>query len=524
MPSATTGGGEARRGNLRDEPLPGLLYNTFRHRVSGVIRIQATGGAAEVFLHQGYPGAVELPGAVDRLGSVLVASGALDPATYRKSLTAALPPGVHYGQLLVQEGMITREQLLAALRLQTRRRLHRLFFVDGGDWAVETRMHERGLESGEWIRIEPRRAILQGVRSAWNEARFGETMRGLGDEPLRVTPVTTLAASYGMKDEEARVVKLLQERPRSLEELDQQLGAATVHPVVYTLAVTEGLEGRPALGGRAAPTPSKSGSEGAKPAATSSSSLRRKQATPTGTDPELLALAVTRKVAVVDSEDLFQVLALPRTASKAEVKAAYLEAAKLYHPDRLAAVGLHSLRADAERIFRRVSEAHATLTDDARRAAYLERVDDVTPMAMADGQRIIAAEMSFREGEVAFKRRDFVKAISSLERAVEMNPSEGEAVALLAWTRFSAGRAQLESVRPELEQAVALSPRCGRAHYYLGMAYKQLGDEVRAIASFRKAVDLDERLVEAQGELRVLVIRGSKRSDSKSLIDRFRKK
>jgi len=130
--------------------------------------------------------------------------------------------------------------------------------------------------------------------------------------------------------------------------------------------------------------------------------------------------------------------------------------------------------------------------------------------------------MAFLEGEVAFKRRDFPAALASLGRAVEMNPSEGEAVALFAWARLCAGQAPGPEVRADLERAIKLSPRCARAHYYLGMVLKQQGDVERALASFQRAAQLDERLAEAQSEMRVLAARERKSADGRrGLFDRL---
>src|SRR5205807_1807043 len=116
----------------------------------------------------------------------------------------------------------------------------------------------------------------------------------------------------------------------------------------------------------------------------------------------------------------------------------------------------------------------------------------------------LAAEMAFLEGEVAFKRRDFPAAIANLARSLELNPNEGEAIALHAWVRLCAGQTDAAAARPDLERAIARSPRCARAHYYFGMVLKQLDETDRAIGAFKRAADLDERLAEARSELRVL--------------------
>ena len=132
------------------------------------------------------------------------------------------------------------------------------------------------------------------------------------------------------------------------------------------------------------------------------------------------------------------------------------------------------------------------------------------------------------EGDVALKRRDFPTAIERLAEAVGLNPDEGEAIALLAWARFSAGQAGLVEQRADFERAVTKSPQCARAHYYLGMVRKQARESHAAISSFRRAAELDPRLAEAASELRVLSLRATRElptmQRTRSLIDRLLKK
>jgi curved DNA-binding protein len=62
-------------------------------------------------------------------------------------------------------------------------------------------------------------------------------------------------------------------------------------------------------------------------------------------------------------KDYYAILGVPRTASGDEVKKAYRKLAKKYHPDV-------SKEKDAEERFKEINEAHQTLSDPEKRAAY----------------------------------------------------------------------------------------------------------------------------------------------------------
>lgn len=228
----------------------------------------------------------------------------------------------------------------------------------------------------------------------------------------------------------------------------------------------------------------------------------------------MLQGSIREKARGLDRMNLFDILGVPETATREEVKHAYLEAAKLYHPDRAAAVGLTDLAADAARIFRRLTEAHATLGDDARRAAYLEQLrGGVSSTVDGDAlaRRLLEAEASFFKGDALVKQGQFAAALVELQRAVEGNPDDGDHLALYAWARLGARQATPVEARAQIEGALRKAPRSARAHHYLGAVRLQLQDVDGAESCFRRALEIDPRFTESERELRVLAMRKKKK-------------
>src|SRR5512145_1810403 len=86
-------------------------------------------------------------------------------------------------------------------------------------------------------------------------------------------------------------------------------------------------------------------------------------------------IEVETLAAALDQLDYFGVLKVPQGAGPAEIKAAYYRESRAYHPDRFAAVPDAAFRDLVGRIYRRVNEAYTVLSDDRKRAKYLQDVN-----------------------------------------------------------------------------------------------------------------------------------------------------
>ncbi len=81
---------------------------------------------------------------------------------------------------------------------------------------------------------------------------------------------------------------------------------------------------------------------------------------------------IAEKFKTMDSDDYFQMLEVPRTAGRDEVKKAYLELAKVFHPAKLGHDIDQNERAKVSAIYLQITKAYETLYDNDEREDYLK--------------------------------------------------------------------------------------------------------------------------------------------------------
>ena len=223
----------------------------------------------------------------------------------------------------------------------------------------------------------------------------------------------------------------------------------------------------------------------------------------------------------VTEQNLFEILGVPRTATKQQVKDAYLTLAKKYHPDRIATLEIEVLNEPASLLFQRISEAFTTLIDDHQRSDYRRIIEDGTLAGGRQAARaIMEAEINFQKGEVFFRKGRWDDAEQMFQAAVDGNQEEGEHLAMLVWTRYCRARQNgqqamiQESVQDQLIEALQLSPKCARAHYFLGKILSEKTQTDNALKHLETAVKLDHNLIDAAREINIIKLQRNRATKS----------
>jgi tetratricopeptide (TPR) repeat protein len=211
-------------------------------------------------------------------------------------------------------------------------------------------------------------------------------------------------------------------------------------------------------------------------------------------------------------------LDLARDATHEDVEAAFLGLAKRWHPDRLPAE-LAPVRAPCSRVFARMSEARTVLSDDEQRARYMKLMADGSgsPEMQETVARVVEAASHFQKAEVCFKRNDLAQAEALCRTALELDATQPDYLAMLAWlVALKPENQSIEKTMLSIEQlgkAIRLSEKCEKAFFWRGLLFKRVGKEELAVKDFRRAVELNPRNIDAAREVRLFRMRGGRSSN-----------
>ena len=197
------------------------------------------------------------------------------------------------------------------------------------------------------------------------------------------------------------------------------------------------------------------------------------------------------------TDDYFALLGVPVRAPAVECKKAYYELTKRFHPDRFFGKNLGSYKDRIDRVFKKLTEAQAVLTDPNKRAVYLAQHQELVPSTAPVGRQptpMEARRVAERRARLArhpylakqgrmidlvtsgkenLEAGDFGKASTDLSHAAQLEPKNREVLELLSRAKKGADKQRAEN---EFKDAVAL---------------EKAGDLAAAVSRAKTAVTLD---------------------------------
>lgn len=210
--------------------------------------------------------------------------------------------------------------------------------------------------------------------------------------------------------------------------------------------------------------------------------------------------------------DYFAVLGVEQNASAERIQQAFIEKAKVWHPDRVPDAELRPL---VSKVFARLELARSVLVDPQRRQRYIEelaRPPGSTRDPSGVGFSIQEAVLEFKKGEALFKKNDLDGAEKHLRRAIGLAPKHAEAQVLLALVcaKPTSTPDELAKLIADLDRIINNLTNPARAYFVRAQLKKRLGQNDAALKDFTRAAELDPSNVDAAREVRLDKMRKEK--------------
>ncbi len=226
----------------------------------------------------------------------------------------------------------------------------------------------------------------------------------------------------------------------------------------------------------------------------------------------------------LNSKDHFELLGIARTANDVEVKEAYFRLAKSFHPDTRLDPSLSDVAEMREAVFIRLGLAFEKLRTRELRRNYAESLPRVisrppdspsvvvppvdepdVPMQTEAGIPAWAAMETLRMAEMKLRAGLFWEAIQYAESAFPNLEGHDKLRAKILLARAKSKNPKLvKEAEKSLQAIVKEHPRAPEPYVALGDVYRASQMTSRAIAMYRKALELDPKNSHARAALKEL--------------------
>lgn len=205
----------------------------------------------------------------------------------------------------------------------------------------------------------------------------------------------------------------------------------------------------------------------------------------------------------MDQQNHFEILGLSDKAKGKEIKKAYHELSKLFHPDKVAQNAPQELKELTTYIFAKISKSNEILSDDPKRETYLKELEK------GFAEKILESESLFEEGISFLKANQAGRALQLFEQAMSLRPPTSEMKLHYVWSKLLiAPTTNIEAYFKGLEADLNRIPpedRHNSTYYFVkGLYLRQIGDLDTAEKTIKHALSINSNFIEAQRELHMI--------------------
>jgi DNA-binding response OmpR family regulator/curved DNA-binding protein CbpA len=490
------------RGSLARQPFAHVLQRIYASRLSGALLLTNQAIKKIVYVESGYPIAVRSNVSTECLGQILLQQRMISADSLAESLHRMKLSKRRQGELLVEMGALSPYNLSRALVLQMEAKLLEVFSWRDGRFSFKK--GQPGHDQPVRLDRTPAALILEGIRRSYDAERIHSVLSPFMGLYLMPSP-----------DRRQRLQDITADpnEQRFVDSLDGTVRFETA--LASTMVPTDRARLLlVAMAEAGMMIPSRQPSQQSAPKAVDETQAVEEDSQPHMAAGERSRDDLTVILEVMHHQTHFEVLALDREATPSEVETAYEVRARDFHPDRFR-MRTEDVRVVAERIFERLEEAHAVLSDATARRRYIAQLDRAKtqkatghgePAQTGESPQVIAERIYF-QGVAHLRARRYRDGAEAFSQATALAPAQASYRSALGWAMYRQAPADPRAVAAglaELLRAVDTDVKNPWSRVSLGRFYAETGMPDEAIRVFEEVLRMSPGLSDIEEEIRRL--------------------
>ncbi len=202
-----------------------------------------------------------------------------------------------------------------------------------------------------------------------------------------------------------------------------------------------------------------------------------------------------------DKMNFYEILGVKENANEEEIRNAYFEAAKKYHPDKFSSFPeFFNYRSKLEDLFATINQAYQILSNKEERRKYDLELKGEVKKEFDPKER---TRQLFQEAKNAISGRQFQLAIQKLSEIVYLKQEDWKVLQLLGKAYLEENK--LKEAEQALRKSLTLEEKQPETHSLLGDLYLKAGLKARAIKEYQRSLDLNPANIEVKEKLNALL-------------------
>ena len=491
------------QGRLEQDQLPEILHSLAWSEESGILQITKDLTSKHIYFGQGSIVFARSNQHTDRLGELLVRHERITRTQLADASNKVRSSGKKLGTVLVQMGVMSEGDVRTWVTDQMRGIIHPLFAWSAGEYCFREKTNP--VEEGLAVELKTIPTILEGTRNLQDDEKvrvaLGDMSRivSYSTDPWMHSHQVSLAPHEGFVlsrvDGQSSIRDVLAVTPLPEEETLRCL---------YAL-ISAGFLEFGAKGNNLTPSKplrrvfempllfsSQETAPSRPPEADSSATAEEKR----------IRQDILDMHASLSGSTFYDCLGVRPMAKDSEIRRAYLDVVKKYHPDRHRSEQVRDLHSLLQEIVAKATEAYEALYNPSSRRCYDQSLRTEAPRGEVAAAPIEApveapptpaetiAARYYREALPYLARKEYHEAVRLLEETVQLDPSRAEYHRSLAQALENNPKWRKEA-ESQYRAALKIDPFDLEAILGLATLYETLGMKRRAKPLFALALDLD---------------------------------